>query len=352
MRRVPLSALAPDAELAQPVIRGKQVILPAGARVSADDRLRLLRSGVRTVVIRDPGWEGLEVAPILRPETLEAAAALLGGIQAGLARDYASFELPSQELTDLAARIDRDVADSRQPLFLRLDFEGDPWIESAVAGAVLAVLLAQRTGLWQRRRDVALGMLLRDVSLWTAPGLHPLGEGLTGAAVVTFREHPQASLRLLERAARMSAFAKVIALNHHERFDGSGFPQGLRGEQAHPVARLAAVVDAFLARTADFGTGPSMTQGEALDYLVAAAGFEFDVDMVTEFSHVVPPYPPGSLVALSTGYQAVVRRFRGPLARPEVRLIARADGTRLREPIDVDLSAPEQRSCWIERLIV
>jgi len=78
------------------------------------------------------------------------------------------------------------------------------------------------------------------------------------------RNHPPAGVRLLESEGMRSDEAIPIVGQHHERSDGSGYPRGLKGDQLSPLARIAAIADAFAALTADRPHRPRITTLEAL----------------------------------------------------------------------------------------
>jgi HD-GYP domain-containing protein (c-di-GMP phosphodiesterase class II) len=78
-----------------------------------------------------------------------------------------------------------------------------------------------------------------------------------------------------------------LALYHHERWDGSGYPYGLQGEQIPLVARLFAVVDVFDALTSDRPYRPAWTHQQAVEYLREQAGRLFDPQVVELFLQIM-----------------------------------------------------------------
>jgi len=96
------------------------------------------------------------------------------------------------------------------------------------------------------------------------------------------RQHPEAGAKMLERVDHLKA-AIPYALCHHERWNGNGYPSGLRGEKIPREGRLLAIVDAFDAMTSDRPYHARMTTADALDEIKRSRGINFDPDMVDAF---------------------------------------------------------------------
>ena len=93
-----------------------------------------------------------------------------------------------------------------------------------------------------------------------------------------FRKHPLLGHRMLSRITLWEPVAPMV-LQHHEWWDGSGYPEGLSELQIHPSARIVAICDAYHAMRADDWNGP-MPQGEAFEELVRGRGTQFDPAVV------------------------------------------------------------------------
>lgn len=150
--------------------------------------------------------------------------------------------------------------------------------------AILAARLADRLDMSLPERDaVTYGALLHDVgkigvpdSTLTKPG--PLSE----QEWVLVRRHPVIGERICAPLASFAAFGPIIR-HHHERWDGTGYPDGLRGEAASLGARIVGIVDAFDAMTHDRPYRRALTTEQALEELRAQAGRQFDPDLARLF---------------------------------------------------------------------
>jgi HD-GYP domain-containing protein (c-di-GMP phosphodiesterase class II) len=100
---------------------------------------------------------------------------------------------------------------------------------------------------------------------------------------------------------------------HHERWDGQGYPQGIKGRNIPLVARIIAVADVYVARTEDHVRSRRVSPSEAYREILAQAGKAFDPLVVSAFKKVIVPYPLQSLVQLETGQVAqVIRQGASP----------------------------------------
>lgn len=128
-------------------------------------------------------------------------------------------------------------------------------------------------------------------------------------------------------AIRQNITNKAICsgiLTHHERYDGTGYPHGLVGENIPLFGRIISVADVYDALTSARPYREPSAAPEAIEYIMGASGKAFDINVVSAFLRRVAPYPVGSCVRLSNGKMAIVvkQNDHNPL-RPVVRLFER-----------------------------
>jgi two-component system response regulator RpfG len=135
-----------------------------------------------------------------------------------------------------------------------------------------------------------MGMSEEDVrTLTSAAPLHDIGKigvpdsvllkrgGLSEEEFAVMRRHPMIGYEILrDSQSRFVQMGALIALRHHERWDGSGYPDGLRGSEIPLPARIVAVADVFDALTSERPYKPAWSLEEALDYMVTNRGTLFD----------------------------------------------------------------------------
>jgi HD-GYP domain-containing protein (c-di-GMP phosphodiesterase class II) len=131
------------------------------------------------------------------------------------------------------------------------------------------------------------GALLHDMGKIGVPDsiLHKPAK-LTDEEWAIMRRHPQLAYDMLFIIEYLRP-ALEIPLNHHEKWDGTGYPRGLKGEEIPIVARLFAVVDVWDALTSDRPYRPAWSQDEALAYIREQSGKHFDPQVVDLFFKVI-----------------------------------------------------------------
>ena len=120
------------------------------------------------------------------------------------------------------------------------------------------------------------------------------------------QQHAEQGFHLLGSEHELETEIRTAALSHHERLDGSGYPQGLSAPSISRTTRIITIVDAYDAMTSDRAYRQGIPTSEALRVLYNCRGRQFDEELVEEFIRMIGIYPPGSLVELNTGAVALV----------------------------------------------
>lgn len=151
-----------------------------------------------------------------------------------------------------------------------------------------AVKLAQRLGhAPQYCEQVRVAGLFHDVGKLSIPDEILLKNGrLTAEEYEVIKTHPRIGADIL---SLISQFRPILpgVLSHHERMDGSGYPQGLRGDEIPEMARIIAVADSFDAMTSDRQYRPSLGFSKAMDELDRCKGTQLDAAVVDAFQAMV-----------------------------------------------------------------
>ena len=211
--------------------------------------------------------------------------------------------------------------------------------------SVAALLMAFCRGLGfdeEIIRQAGIGGMVHDVGKMQTPDqiLNKPGK-LTDDEFTVMRHHVVASREILEVTPNISQTALHVAAQHHERYDGSGYPNRLKGDEISRIGQMAAIIDVYDAITSDRVYHKGMPPTEALRKMFEWSKFHFNPELVHAFARVVGIYPVGALVRLESQRLAVVVEQReSNMLQPLVRVVFDAKRNYYLKPEDVDLSRP------------
>jgi putative nucleotidyltransferase with HDIG domain len=155
-------------------------------------------------------------------------------------------------------------------------------------------------------RDAGMAGLLHDIGkALMPPELLDKPEELTADEYEIMKTHPLRGRDLLAQSSGVSHNVLEVCLRHHEKVDGSGYPDGLNGDRLSLFARMAAICDVYDAVTSDRAYKRPWTPVEAVATMRSWTG-HFDAEMFEIFVRSVGIYPVGALVRLKSGRVAMV----------------------------------------------
>lgn len=169
-------------------------------------------------------------------------------------------------------------------------------------------------------------------------------ERLTGSEYELIKSHVNMSYDIIKDSTDISEAVKQAVLMHHENEDGSGYPNGLTSSEISLIAKIIHVADVYDALVSNRPYKKGYAPWEAIEYLMGGCGINFNKDVVDKFIKLVPLYPIGAEVVLSTGELCVVVANKGNnILRPVVRCIKTGVtiDLSLRENLTISINAPD-----------
>ena len=158
----------------------------------------------------------------------------------------------------------------------------------------------------ERMTQLTMGLLIHDIGKISIPEsiLNKPGK-LTGDEWELIKTHPAAGASMLS-SDRISPLTRSIVRDHHERWDGLGYPGGREGADTHQFARIAAVADVYDAITADRPYQLATAPHVGVKVVREGAGTQFDEQIVEHFLRIAMPYPVGYTITLPDGTPGAV----------------------------------------------
>ncbi|MCL1893278.1 MAG: HD-GYP domain-containing protein [Holophagaceae bacterium] len=190
--------------------------------------------------------------------------------------------------------------------------------------------------------DIGLGGLFHDIGKMRIPDeiLNKPGR-LTEDEFAVMRSHVTEGVNYLNDEKRLSESAIKIVGEHHERFDGTGYPKGLARKSISEIGQMTSIVDVYDAITSIRVYHSALEPSDALKRIFEWSGKHFEEGMVQRFIKAIGIYPVGSLVRLESDHLAVVlRQGESNMLTPLVRIVFDAKTGHRLLPKNLDLAAP------------
>lgn len=178
----------------------------------------------------------------------------------------------------------------------------------SVAVCALMIVLARQLGLNEAQINQAgLAGLLHDIGKMITPLeiINKPGK-LTDSEFQLVKKHPVDGYKILQESSGISDIVLHVCLHHHEKSDGSGYPEHLANEQIDSYAKMAAICDVYDAITSIRAYKKAWEPAEAVRKMAEWSHSHFDQQIFHEFIKCIGIYPVGSLVRLKSDYLGVV----------------------------------------------
>ena len=218
--------------------------------------------------------------------------------------------------------------------------------QHSLSVAIWAVALGRQIGLHKRDlRSLAIGAMLMDVGkLLVDPELLQANRELTEEETKEMRHHVAHGVHLVKKSGIINQDVLDMVGFHHERYDGSGYPRGLKGDEIPPFARIAAIVDTYDAITSNRSYAEAKAPAEAIKVLYESRDKQFQAELVESFIQAIGIYPAGTIVELTSGEVGiVVAESRTRRLLPKVILVLNRKKEQYPRPKLVDLQETQGR---------
>jgi HD-GYP domain-containing protein (c-di-GMP phosphodiesterase class II) len=366
MKKVPVNSLRAGLIFSEPVyIEGNNLLVPAGVAIRKKDIERLNSWGIDTVETdgeaitpqaqktqkgaQTPAGSSPQAdskAPASPAEKKKPAVNMLSLTEVqenkGAYRSYidlierldavftniaSGVSVEVRSIDNITGRLLQAIREDRDHIIgyiLGGEVSGHEMAKSSVNAAILSALIAMELKFPNHKiMQIITGALLHDVGMLRLPKeiLDKRG-GLSEAELQRVQAHPLYTYKIVSKELLYPEDVGLIVLQHHERWDGEGYPRRLVGAAIDMGARIVSVADAFEAMVSQKPYRNSMRGYQAMKNLLSDNSRRFDPDVLKAFIQTMGIYPIGSIILLNNGALARVTEVQGdaPL-RPKIRIL-------------------------------
>jgi len=266
-------------------------------------------------------------------------------------------DIEMRSVDTIAAKLLQEVHDhpnSFVDYILGGEIKGHELAKSSVNTAILSAITAYELRLPNHKvLNIVAGALLHDVGmLRLSRGITEKKGGLSEAELEQIKSHPLHSSKIVTKELFGPHEVNLIALHHHERWDGKGYPDHMAGEAIDLGARIVSVADAFEAMVSKKSYRSSMIGYQAVKNLLSDNGRRFDPAVIMAFTKVMGIYPIGSIVRLNDESVARVINVHSeaPL-RPVIQMLIDKHGGVLKPGTGATIELLQEKKLFIKNAI-
>jgi len=326
-------------KLAKPIYYQGNILLNTNCDNLYKYRERLLELEVNNVYIEDKISEDIVINNLISEETRLKGKNIIRRVFTDISNNQ---NINIIQINNFIEELTQEILNNQKVLINLIDLKSyDSYtFDHSVNVAALSLLIAKSLD-YNKQKLIKLGVgaILHDIGKISIPkDILNKKTKLNDNEFKAIKKHPSLGYTSIKNHYEISPLSRIIILSHHEKVDGSGYPKGLIGDEIHEFARIVAITDVFDALTSDRCYRKKWSTNKAIDFLIANANSHFDINILNTFIQKVSLYPNGTLVKLSTGAIAVVKKQNKsfPL-RPIIRIIKDDLGNELKEPYILNL---------------
>lgn len=347
MRQIPINSVREGTKLAKTIYNSSgNVLLKEGVELNKPLLERIEENGILTLYI-DDGYSDHVIEDIIKPELRQKAVNTIREtfdhiIHYNITIDQETTDFKRKlmvkgmqkylkTIKNLADTIIEDISNNKKLMINLVDIKNiDSYTyDHSLNVAVLSVVLGIELKLERKHlQALFIGALLHDIGkAFIPPLIINKPSELTPDEFDVFKTHTTLGYEYIKDNYGLDANSKVIVLQHHEHYDGSGYPRGTSGQHINRLARIVCITNTYDQLTSDSPSSRAVPPNDAIEYIMGAAGRYFDFEMADTFVKKIIPYPIGTLVQLSNGLIGVVKDIHPdfPL-RPQIRYVELGTG--------------------------
>ncbi len=348
MRLLPIQMCQAGMRLGKKIYSDEGLVL-LNEDVELTDKLitKLKRYGIDYIYTKDPRTDDIEIKDLISDETrifaVKEIRTSFRRLMDDPERKTTNQHHLGKQFRNLMTIIIEDMSKNDDAMImLNQMHQTDHYLyQHSLNVCVYSTMLGIASGYSEDQLMVfGLGALLHDIGKVKVP-IEILNKPskLTDEEYNLVKRHAQWGYQILKEEPNIPLITAHCAFQHHERWDGSGYPRGIKGEDIHDYARWIGLVDSYDAMTSHRCYRSTLLPHQAMEMLFIGSGSLYEQDKIALFRDKVAIYPLGITVGLSTGETGVVVDINTSTpSRPIVRILQDESGQDVSSPYEIDLS--------------
>lgn len=311
-----------------------RILLTAGTVLNSLYIDKFKSMGIPFVYIEDEIVGPLEVDPIINDEVkVQTVKAIKDVVKSASVQSQVDIRPVSNMVNEI---LDELKGVSNVLFQLGDPIKADAFLYSHSVGVcVLSILTGKALGLDDlKMKTLGMGAILHDIGKSIDPG----------------PGHTSIGFEILRGNKELSILVAHVAFQHHERYDGTGYPRQLKMDELHPYAAITGICNEYYNLVSNPNNHLRIHPHQALERIFAEKGKAFDPEIIRAFSTNIAPYPIGATVRLNNGaIGVVIEVFREYPTRPVIKIITNEKGVVQKEFPEINLA--EKDELWIKEVV-
>lgn len=336
---IDIHELKPGMILEKDLFSNGNLLLAKGTVVKPNYIKNLQSHGITKipVLLETTPHENILVNPVQKfySETYEAVTNIIDSLKKNL-------QVTTTEIFPLVEKILETIFTNQDSMLLLTGYNAgyDYLTAHSLDVCVFSLITAKAMNLdYEEIVNLGIGALLHDIGKIKIPDSILLKPGsLTPEEFEEVKKHSRLGYEMALKIPGIKRNMVQVVLQHHERCDGSGYPQQLTGQNIQTLSKIVAIADIYDAMTSDRVYNKRILPHEAAEYLLCISNSLIDWDITKIFLRNIAIYPPGCQVRLNTNQIAIITDPNINMTlRPSLKIITDFDGNPLPIPQECSL---------------
>ena len=333
MRLVPTFCLKEGMVLGKSIYnKNGSLLLREGRDIKKQYIDKVIDLNIQGLYIDDELSKDIEIENVINEELRLNTVSKIKDIFIDMEKDSPSLDKNISMASKLVENMIEELIENKHVMVNMVDIKSfdEYTYHHSVNVCVLSIIMGISLDLNQEQlTNLGMAALLHDVGkVFINQDLLNKVEKLTDEDFEIMKKHSYDGYKYIKDKFNFPVTTYIGILQHHEKYDGTGYPHQRAGEKISLFARIIAIADVYDALVSNRPYKEALLPSEAMEFLMGGAGAHFDFDLISIFIQKVAAFPLGTCVRLSNGDKGIViENFPNASTRPKIRVIDEENDT-------------------------